>query len=201
MLEKLKKLKENKILNTIYNVLYYAIFAIFVLILIVVLLQRVSNNSVGLGGFRIFNIITKSMEPKYMVGDVLLSKEVKQSELKVGDDVVYLGEKSDFAGKYVTHQIVRIEKNSDGSDKFYTKGLANEIEDPSINGSQIKGVIIYKIKILSYISKIIANLYSMYFIVFVPIGILIFINVLNFSKKGKEDTSESDKDNKDDIGK
>ncbi len=191
-INKIKELKENKILNIIYNIVYYILFAIAVLMLIVVILQRVSNNSLSLAGFRMFNIVTESMVPKYVVGDVLISKEVKLNELEVGDDVVYLGEKSDFAGKYITHQIVKIEENSDGTYKFHTKGLANEVEDPVVNGSQIKGVIVHKLIILSFLSKIISNLYSMYFVIFIPIAIIIFINIIKIYSSIKEDKNNKE---------
>ena len=197
MLEKLKKInevKENKIFKIVYNIIYYTLFALVALMLIVVLLQRVSNNSLSLGGVRIFNIVTKSMVPKYVVGDVLLSKEIPPSQLKVGDDVVYLGEKSDFAGKYVTHQIIKIDNNADGTYKFHTKGIANELEDPIVNQNQIKGIIIYKIVILSFISSIINNLYSMYFVIFIPVAIIIFMNILKITSNIKEDKENKEED-------
>lgn len=192
MNEKINKLKENKVFKIVYNIIYYVFFAIVALMLIVVVLQRTSNNTFSLGGFRIFNIVTKSMEPKYLVGDVLLSKEVPTNELKVGDDVVYLGEKSDFAGKYVTHQIIKIDNKEDGTYEFHTKGIANELEDPIVKPNQIKGIIVYKIMILSFISKIISNLYSMYFVIFIPIAIVIFMNILKITSNLKEDKNSKE---------
>jgi signal peptidase len=192
MLEKINKLKENKILKTIYNIIYYIMFALVALLLIVVILQRTTNNNVSLGGFRVFNIVTPSMVPKYIVGDVLLSKEVPINDLKVGDDVVYLGEKSDFAGKYITHQIINIEINSDGTKSFHTKGIANDVEDPLVNQNQIKGIVVYKFLTLSFMSKIMTNLYSMYFVIFIPIAIIIFMNILKIiSNKNEEDNDNS----------
>lgn len=190
--EKINKLKENKVFKIVYNIIYYIFFILVALMLIVVVLQRTSNNTFSLGGFRIFNIVTKSMEPEYLVGDVLLSKEVPTNELKVGDDVVYLGEKADFAGKYVTHQIIKIDNKADGSYEFHTKGIANEIEDPVVKPNQIKGVIVHKIIILSFISKIISNLYSMYFVIFIPIAIIIFMNILKITSSIKEDKNSKE---------
>lgn len=192
MNKKINKLKENKVFKIVYNIIYYVFFALVALMLIVVVLQRTSNNTFSLGGFRIFNIVTKSMEPEYLVGDVLLSKEVSTNELKVGDDVVYLGEKSDFAGKYVTHQIIKIDNKEDGTIEFHTKGIANELEDPVVKPNQIKGVVVYKIMILSFISKIISNLYSMYFVIFIPIAIIIFMNILKITSNLKEDKNSKE---------
>ncbi len=186
MLEKVKKLKENKVLKVIYNILYFLLVVCVLLILFVVILQRVSNNNISLGGFRIFNIATGSMIPKYEIGDVLLSKSTDASEIEVGDDIVYRGEKGDFAGKIITHQVIE-KKEENGSYQFQTKGIANEEADPIISESQVLGVVVYKIQTLSFISKIINNLYSFYFILFVPIVFLIFLEVRRIWKNIKED--------------
>lgn len=192
-----KKLKENKILRGISNVLYALLVILVVLILLTVILQRVSNNTLSLGGFRIFNIVTGSMIPKYEVGDVLISKAINPSEIKVGDDIVYQGKEGTFAGKIVTHQVIDIESEN-GIYKFHTKGLANDEEDPIVSQEQVSGKIIYKVKSLSYISRLISNLYSFYFIIFIPMAILIFIEIrrtvmdIRKSKEEKETIKEEE---------
>jgi signal peptidase len=171
-----KKIKNNKILNLIGNILYTLLVLLVVLILITVVLQRASNNNLSLGGYRIFNIVTGSMFPKYEVGDVLVSKTISPSEIKKEDDITYLGKEGDFAGKIVTHQVIDIE-NENGNYKFHTKGLANTEEDPIVGQDQVVGKIIYKVKTLSVISKIIQNLYSLYFVIFIPVALLVFIEI------------------------
>ena len=151
-----------------------------------------SNNSLSLGGFRIFNIVTGSMLPKYEVGDVLVSKTIEPSEIKVGDDVVYQGREGTFAGKIVTHQVIDIEEEN-GVYKFHTKGIANQEEDPIVSQEQISGKIIYKVQSLSYISKIVNNLYSMYFVIFIPMAVLVFIEIRRTAKDIKESKEEKKK--------
>jgi len=176
MLDKLKALKKNKAVRIIGKISYWALYAITILLLIVVLLQRFSSNTVSLAGFRIFNVITESMVPKYNVSDVLLSKEVSDEELKVGDDVVYIGERLELKDMIITHQIINI-KEVNGQKVFTTKGIANETPDPDIYGRQILGKIIYKIESLSLFSRIVTNLYSFYFIVFLPMVLIVFIEI------------------------
>ena len=65
MLEKLKKIKENKILKTIGNILYTLLFILVVLMLLVVVMQRATNNTIAVGGFRMFSVATGSMIPVY----------------------------------------------------------------------------------------------------------------------------------------
>ena len=197
MLKGIKKLKENKILNIIYNMGYTLLTILVVAILMVVILQRVSNNTFSLGGFKIFNILTGSMLPKYEVGDILISKDIAPSEIQIGDDIVYLGNSGTFAGKTVTHQVIGIE-DENGTYKFHTKGIANTEEDPLVSEEQVRGKIVYKIRTLSYISKLINNLYSFYFVIFIPIAILIFLEIKRLVIDVRETKEEIGEDKKED---
>ena len=192
MLKGIKKIKENKALKIIGNILYSILFLIVVLMLIIVIIQRTSNNSISIGGYRIFAVATGSMVPKYEVGDVLISKEIEPSEIKVGDTVVYKGEVGGFKDKFVTHQIQSINKQEDGTYKFTTKGISNIEVDPEISETQVYGKIIYKVKTLSLISKLISNVYVFYFFIFVPIAIIIYKQIRNLIKEDEEE----DEDNK-----
>ena len=183
----LNKIRNNKALKIIGNILYYILVVFIVLILLVVILQRVTKNNASIGGIRIFNIVTESMVPEYKVGDILISKSTSLDKIKVGDDIVYLGNKDTFTGKVVTHRVIDIEKNEDGTYLFHTKGIANTAEDPVVSGSQVYGVIIYKTVILSFISKIINNLYGFYFLIFTPLTILIVVKIIKIYQERKYD--------------
>ena len=162
--------------------------SIFIILIVsVIVIQRVSNNKFTLGGYSIFTVVTQSMIPKYQVGDMLLAKSVDTSKLKVGDDVVYMGAVGTFQGKIVTHQIVEIEEGSPR--KFHTKGINNMIEDPVIDETQIFGKVVMKLTILSMISKVISNQVGFFFIIFVPIVVLVFgivMDTVNDKKKKSE---------------
>lgn len=192
------KIKDNKFLRFLGNFLYIILVILVLLILLVVALQRFSNNTIALGGFRIFNILTGSMEPEYGVGDIILTKEVEPKEIKVGDDITYLGKEGDFNGKIVTHRVRAVIPSETGEYKFITQGLTNDIADPEITASQVQGKVIYKTVILSFISGLVNNLYSMYFVIFIPIAIIIFINIrrIYLDIVGGDDEDEDKNDNK-----
>lgn len=193
MKETLKKIKENKALKVIGNIIYTLLFIIVIFMLVVVILQRVSDNSISFGGYRLFTVATGSMEPEYQVGDVLISQEIDPNEIQVGDNIVYRGNTGSFKDKIVTHQVVSI-REENGEKKITTKGIANVEEDPEIDGSQVYGKVIYKVKTLSFIGQIIKNIYVFYFIIFVPIAIIIFRQVRIILKKD-DDEEEENKDN------
>lgn len=135
------------------------------------------------------------MKPVYNVGDVIIEKEVSPSDLKVGDDITYLGKEGDFAGKIVTHRIQKIEKTEDGTYKIITKGVANVLEDPEITDAQIQGKVLYKIRTLSFLSNVVnKSLAVMYIWIFIPIGLIIFINIRRIYLDATESKDENEKE-------
>lgn len=173
----LKKITENPVLKLINNIIYVILFLIVASVLFVVILQRASNNDIALGGIRIFNIVSESMVPKYNIGDVLVVKSIEPQNIKVGDDIAYIGQESTFNQKIVTHQVIKIDYEN-GEYIFHTKGIANILEDPLVHQNQVFGKVVYKIWILSLISKILSNVYVVFFGIFVPIVVLIFWTIL-----------------------
>lgn len=173
----LKKITENPVLKLINNIIYVILFLIVASVLFVVILQRASNNDIALGGVRVFNIISESMIPKYNIGDVLVVKSIEPQNIKVGDDIAYIGQESTFNQKIVTHQVIKIDYEN-GEYIFHTKGIANILEDPLVHQNQVFGKVVYKIWILSFISKILSNVYVVFFGIFVPIVVLIFWTIL-----------------------
>lgn len=174
----ISKIKDNKIVNVCIKIIKAIVTLFIVFVASTIFIQRISDNKVSLGGISIYTIITPSMVPKYNVGDMVFSKKVDTTKLKVGDDVVYMGKESDFAGKIVTHQIIKIE-NINGITYYHTKGINNSVEDPRITGDQIMGKVFMKGKILSLISKIINNPYGFYFVIFIPLVILVSMEVMD----------------------
>ena len=195
MFEKLKKIKENKVLKFIGNALYTLMFVLVVLMLVVVIMQRVTNNNITIGGIRMFSVATGSMVPVYEVGDILISKEVDPDKIKVGDDLVYVGKAGSFKNKIVTHRVNSIEKQEDGNYKIITQGVANNAEDPEIDQTQVLGKVMFKMHILSLLGKLVRNVYMFYFLIFIPVGILIYRNIKNLMSIGKYEQEGDDEDN------
>ena len=198
MLKNVEKIKENKKLKLIGDIAYVLLFIIVVLMLVVVILQRASNNSISIGGYRMFSVATGSMIPVYNVGDVLVAKEVKPDEIKIDDDIVYKGAKGSFKDKVVTHRVISIEKEEDNNYKIITKGVANTEQDPEIDQTQVYGKVIYKIKSLSFLGKMMKNMYVFYFAIFIPAALIIykiFKNLLGSDDDEEENDGKDSKDN------
>ncbi len=175
-----------KIFTGVLKFIKVMLILLVLFILFVIVVQRLSDNKANIMGIGVYTIISESMAPDYEVGDMLLTYHVKEEDLKVGDDVVYLGKVNDFKDKIVTHRIIKIDS------RIHTKGTNNPVADPSIDYSQIYGKVIFKLSVLSTFSKLMNNNVLFYFIVFVPFTILIFFDLLSIVKDVKKAAAMED---------
>lgn len=196
----IEKLKDNKFLKGASLVLKGITSIVIIFVICIIFIQRVSNNKVTLGGISMYTVVSESMKPKYEIYDMIIAKKVDSSTIKVGDDVVYKGEKSTLKDKIVTHQVIKKEYQN-GKYIFQTKGINNDIADPEIEDRQILAVVVSKSNILSMISHIVNNSYGFYFIIFVPFVVLLFFEILDIKKEKMALKEEKNKNKKEEINK
>ena len=184
-----------KTVKFVISTIKFILTIVIIVFIAVILIQRFSNNNISLAGYRIFTVVTESMVPKYKVGDVILVKEEEKSNIQIGDDVTYMGKIGRYADKIVTHQVIGIEIGNDGLLKFHTKGIANEDEDPLVSEEQIYGVVQAKLQIVTFLNGIINNMYGMYFLIIIPLAIIMFTEFKSF----KEEKIDYDEDDDEDL--
>ncbi len=162
-------MKNNKIFK-ICGIAFKVIIGIIIIAFVMsVILQRFTNNEFSFFNFRMFSVLTGSMEPKYEIGNILISKETNPENIEIGDSISYLGAEGSFKDKVITHEVIGIEKDENDEFMFRTKGIANSVEDPIVHESQVYGVVIYKSIILSAIYGIVSQPWGMYLFIFLPI--------------------------------
>ena len=67
--------------------------------------------------------------------------------------------------------------NPDGTAKIITKGDANEVEDQSITSDKVLGKLTYKFKLYSFLTRLVNNKYTFFFLIFVPLVVTIFLDI------------------------
>ena len=171
----MQKLLDNKIFKVITTIIKVVFLFVIIAYLAFILVQKIGDNK-SIGGYRIFTILTGSMKGVYDINDVVLVKKVDKKTLKVGDDIAYLGEKDSYKGKIVTHRIINIE-NKNNQMIIHTKGVSNILEDPVITNNKIYGKVESKLTFISLINKTIKNKYGFFFLIFVPLVLVIFLEI------------------------
>ena len=109
---------KNKIEKNIVFKITRALLYVFVgLLLFVLIVQKVTNNNLSIGGVRIFMIVSESMKDEYEIGDILVSKKVPVEEINIGDNVTYRGEKMQLKDLIITYKVV--EKRQMGDETYF----------------------------------------------------------------------------------
>ena len=188
--EKKVKQKGVGVFKIIWNIISRLLTVLIIIICLIIGVQKVTNNKESFFGYRIFRVQTGSMIPKYQIGDVILVKEKDANNIKVGDDVTYLGEAASVKGLLITHRVIDIEEK-DGKRIFHTKGIANNLEDPAITENQINGVVQTKLYVLTLICNLLVNKYIFYFCGIVPLSIYAGFRIF----KGRHDAEKIEREN------
>ena len=131
-------------------------------------------------GYSMLIIASPSMTGAIEAGDAIIIK--KSDSYAVGDVITYFPADENFS---VTHRIVRME-----GDKFYTKGDANQSEDPDpVLIEQIAGKVAVKLDKVGYfiewLKSPIGIIFAATFIV-----LLILIIVIEDKRRGKTDAAD-----------
>lgn len=132
-------------------------------------------------GFQCYNVISGSMEPEYSVGDLLYVKSVDPSTIQVGDDITFILNEDLMVA---THRVVRIDAEKQ---HFYTKGLANDIEDSEpVHYNNVIGVPYFSLPLLGYVSDFIQNPPGSYVAIGIGIVLLLLVFLPDMISKKKK---------------
>jgi len=136
-------------------------------------------------GYACYNVISPSMEPEYMVGDLIYVKDVDPATIKEGDVITFVVNEDLIVG---THRVVRVDAENQ---RFYTKGDANQIEDQNpVHFNNVIGVPQFSIPKLGYVSDFVQNPPGMY--ITIAVGILLILAVFLPDMLGKKKQEAED---------
>ena len=137
-------------------------------------------------GYQCYTIISPSMEPEYMVGDLIYIKKVDPATIKEGDVITFIVNEDLVVG---THRVVRVDAENQ---HFYTKGDANGTEDGApVHFNNVIGVPEFSIPKLGYVSNFVQNPPGMY--IAIVVGIVLILAVFLPDMLGKKKADEREK--------
>ena len=177
------KFKVFTTIKTVFDVVIIAVIAVYIS---AILIQRVSGNKSVLG-YRMFNVASESMVPVYKINDIIAVKDCDPNTLKVGDDIAYIGREKSLDGRIITHRIINID-NSKG--EITTKGVNNDLVDPSITTKQVIGKVVGVVPFISFINKLVMTQAGFYFLIFVPVVLIACMEIAETIIEGKIEKKE-----------
>ena len=188
-----------KILRIIKNTFFVLLLISLLCLLSVILTARINGETPSLFGHAVYRVSSGSMVPYLNVGDIIICKECDPMSLKEGDVVTYDGKSGEFAGKRVTHRVVKEPFVNPDDGKYYlvTKGDDNPVEDSPISVSQVTGIMVGKLDWLKALYDFFITPWGLLTIIALII-IAFFGEIIGFAKAllgfGEEDEHEDIQD-------
>ena len=178
------------------NVLLTVVMILCVLICMIVCVQVISGREASLFGFRIYHILTGSMEPTIPTGSNVLVRTVDPDTLQEGDIITFISHDSAIYGSANTHRIIRVETDDAGARCFVTRGDANNMEDEiRVYPADVKGKVVFHLSAS-------ANLFlgflhtrlGFVLVIVLPLMLVIWLFMKDFRKEVKQFTYEKAKE-------
>ena len=188
-MRKILDLFENKYFRVIYNIVKFIIIFVLASYILFIAIQKITNNN-SILGYRVFSVASGSMVPVYNVNDVILVKDVDVNRLKVGDDIVYVGNRGGLEGLVVSHRIIKIDEIDGKTQRIFTQGLNAEGTDPSIGPNQVLGKVVEVVPFITPVNHILKNMYGFFFLIFIPLVLIICLEILETRLSLKLDKEE-----------
>ncbi|MDR1805997.1 MAG: signal peptidase I [Clostridium sp.] len=130
-----------------------------------------------------------SMSPAIEVDDLIFTKTVDTSTLKVGDVIGYTVKNSSGGVTVITHKIIAIEESGTGETLYRTKGDANNTQDESpVYPNQVLGLYFYRIAGAGVIADFMSKPLGMVLFVAIPLVLFLMYDVIRrmlFNKQEK----------------
>ena len=149
------------------------------------------NPTINIPKFGLYTIISPSMEPNVRVYDVVVDLNIfSEKSIKEGDIITFISNSNVSKGLTVTHRVVKVITNADGTKSYLTKGDNNlKVDQSPVNYDDILGKVLFKIPQLGRIQFLIADKFGWILVVLLPaLGVIIYdfiklFRLLSFNSK------------------
>lgn len=154
MQKKKEEQQESKFANFIGTLLIIICIPLLIIFLTIAIKANINHEHLpDFAGYKPLICASNSMGNIFAVGDLTISKEVAQNDLKKGDIITFWNAKHDTV---ITHRIEEIKIDENSQKVYITKGdMNNEIDTEVVEFSQIEGKYVNHIK---YIGNLILAL-------------------------------------------
>ena len=125
----------------------------------------------------LYTIVSGSMEPNINVYDVIIATKVTNpTDIHVGDVITFKSTSPISKDVIVTHRVINVIKNDDGSYEYVTKGDYNPVSDSdTAKYSNIIGKVYMRLPQLGRIQFFLATKMGWFIIVLLPaLGVIIY---------------------------
>lgn len=199
-----KNVSFKTILKRIFGAAFVAAAAFVAVLFLIVIVQMFSGKEPDLFGYRFYYILTDSMSPELVPGDVVLSKSFASDEeklkIKIGDVVTFIGNTGAQNGKKITHRVVTAPYFNEAEGKYFmiTKGdKEGAVSDAPIPLERVEAKSVGKSYFVGFLFRAVRTPVGYVLLIVVPVCVIIAILVLKLAaelraRKAKEREAEEE---------
>ena len=153
------------------TILYGLLTSFLALVCFLAIGARAGGSAVGLGSYQFLTVLSGSMEPAIHTGDMIVVQQVDTTQLAVGDVIAFHDPEQ---GVTMTHRIVAVQKEADGSVRFVTRGDANDADDRlAVPTNRVLGRVRLRLPLLGYVSHFASSKLGFVLLIVLPAGVVI----------------------------
>lgn len=186
-----------KVISTLVNTVLVIVIIFAAGVMVLTGINAKSGKATTILGYGLMAVQTGSMTPEYPVGSVIIIKETAPENLKEKDVITFYSSDPMLGNMIVTHRIMSVTDDGDGTYSFTTQGDANTIPDEyPAESEKVIGKVIAKSSLMEKIVNLRQNPVTFLLVILLPMCIIIGLEVFNVSKKSaavKDGKKDEDK--------
>lgn len=166
-----------KIINKISSIVMSVIFILVIIAFFSLLAQSLGGKKPNVFGYRLYFVLTDSMEPTLKVNDVLLSEAITsvdevKSKVKEGDIITFVAEYGIQRGMLITHRVVEGVHYDTTYERYVVLTKGDNISasvDPPIPLENIQAKMVRDTVIFTNLYKFFTSIWGIIIILVVPL--------------------------------
>ncbi|MFZ5985754.1 MAG: signal peptidase I [Bacillota bacterium] len=142
---------------------------------------------IKIGNFQVYQVLSGSMVPVFDREDFIIIEKVEPEEITPGDIITYKTSEDSF----VTHRVLTISHNREGSLTVVTKGDANSSKDEPIvlNKENLEGKLYMGVPFLGKVSKFTKSTYGFILMACLPISVVLITFIATIFRRSNNTRS------------
>ncbi|MBQ3498384.1 MAG: signal peptidase I [Clostridia bacterium] len=173
-----------KVISKAVNIILVLVLLLAAGVMVLTGVNAKSGKATTILGYGFMAVQTGSMTPEYPIGSVIIIKETDPSKLNKNDVITFYSSHPGLNNMIVTHRIVEIIDDGDGTYSFTTKGDANEINDEyPAEGEKVIGKVLAKSSLMEKLVNLRQNPATFFVLILLPMCTLIAFEVFSIYKK------------------
>lgn len=189
-----------KVISKVINTVLVLIILLAAGVMVLAGVNAKSGKATTVLGYGFMAVQTGSMEPDYPVGSVIIIKKTDASQLQINDVITFYSDDPTLNNRIVTHRIMEITNDGDGTYSFITKGDANVINDDyPVRSEQVIGKVLTRSSFMEKLINIRQNPATFLLVIMLPLAVIIALEIFSLSKRSvaAKEGKKDEKDNSD----